>query len=218
MPVFQAAPTTAALGSCACGQPVEMQYQRHATQAEYDTLPDGLKPIDGIALVAVRVCGDCHPAPICQHPDDAPVPCPDCHAQPGAPCTGRNGGPRAVDHPARLAAQPKPETCRHAHREDCTDPRECQCTGDEPAPVRIPRAFVAPTAHEQAAALGFPPAFLPVAARLLADNHIDPRRVRGGLRTGLTQDNRPAILFDYADGDDGHGHEVVETRVVPVEG
>lgn len=218
MPVFQAAPD-AALGLCACGQPAEMQYQRHATQAEYDTLPDGLKPIDGIALVAVRVCGDCLPPPICEHPDATPAPCPDCHAQPGTSCTGRNGGTRAVDHPARLAAQPQPETCTHAHRENCSDPRKCQCTGDDPLPVRIPRAFVPPTVHEQAAALGFPPELLPVAARLLADHGIDPARVRGGFRTGRTQlGNQAAILFDYATGgDDGHGHEIVETRVVPVE-
>lgn len=218
MPVFQAAPD-AALGSCACGQSVEMQYQRHATAQEYDALPDGLKPIDGIALIAVRVCGDCHPGPICEHPDATPVPCPDCGAQPGTPCTGRNGGPRAVDHPARQAAQPQPETCRHAHREDCTDPRECQCSGDDAPPARIPRAFVPPTMQEQADALGFPPAFLPVAAKLLADHHIDPARVRGGFRTGRTQlGNQPAILFDYATGqEDGHGHENVETRVVPVE-
>lgn len=211
-------PSTAPTDLCACGQPAEAQYQRHATQAEYDALPDGLKPIDGIALIAVRCCGDCLPPAICQHPDDTPVPCPDCGAQPGTPCTGSHGGTRAVDHPARQAAQPAPETCRHAHREYCTDPRQCQCSGDEPPPVRIPRTLRAPTVHEQAAALGFPPELLPVAARLLADHHIDPARVRGGFRTGLTQDNRPAILFDYATGDDGHGHELLETRVVPVEG
>ena len=211
-------PSTAPTDLCACGQPAEAQYQRHATAQEYDTLPDGLKPIDGIALVAVRCCGDCLPPPICEHPDTTPAPCPDCHAEPGQPCTGRGGGTRAIDHPARQAAQPQPETCTHAHRENCSDPRECACTGDDPAPSRIPRTFVAPTMHEQAAALGFPPQLLPVAARLLADNHIDVSRVRGGFRTGHTQDNRPAILFDYATGgDDGHGHETLETRVIPVE-
>lgn len=211
-------PTTAPTDLCACGQQVEAQYQRHATQAEYDALPDGLKPIDGIALIAVRCCGDCLPPPICEHPDATPVPCPDCHAQPAQPCTGRNGGPRAVEHPARQAAQPTPDTCTHAHRQDCLDPRQCQCTSDDPTPVRQPRTFLPATVQDQAAALGFPPALLPIAAKLLADHEIDPARVRGGFRSGYTQDNRPAILFDYAtDRDDGHGHEIVETRVVPVE-
>lgn len=216
MPVFQAAPTTAALGSCACGQPAEMQYQRHATQQEYDALPDGLKPIDGYVTVAVRVCGDCHPGPICEHPDAAPAPCPDCHAQPGQSCTKPDGTPRSCEHPERAATQPVPDTCTHAHRETCTDPRECQCSGDDPAPIRISRTLLPATVQDQAAQLGFPPELLPAAARLLADHGIDPARVRGGFRTGLTQDNRPAILFDYATGDDGHGHETVETRVIPV--
>ena len=211
--------TTATADLCACGQQVEAQYQRHATQTEYDALPDGLKPIDGIALIAVRCCGDCLPPPICEHPDDTPVPCPDCGAQPGTQCIGRNGGPRAVEHPARLTAQPAPETCRPAHREDCLDPRECQCSGDDEPPARIPRTLLPPTINEQAAALGFPPELLPAAAQLLADHHIDPTRVRGGFRTGRTQlGDKPAILFDYATGrDDGHGHETVETRVIPVE-
>lgn len=203
----------------ACGHPAEMQYPRHLTETEYAALPDGLKPIDGYAVTSVPVCGDCHPGPICEHPDATPVPCPACHAQPGTPCTKPDGTARACEHPERAATQPAPDTCRHAHRETCTEPRECQCSGDDEPPARIPRTLLPPTINEQAAALGFPPELLPIAARLLAEHHIDPARVRGGFRTGRTQlGNQPAILFDYATGqDDGHGHEIVETRVVPVE-
>lgn len=202
---------------CACGQGVEAQYQRHATQAEYDALPEGLRPIDGVALIAVKTCGDCLPPDPCQHPPAEPVPCPDCGAQPGKPCTGRRGGRRLVDHATRAAAQAAPVTCRHAHRETCTDPRHCQCSSDDPAPVRAPRVILPPTAQDQAAALGLPPAMLPHALQWLTRHGIDPGRVRGGFRTGLTQDNRPAILFDYVIGDDGHGREIVETRAVPIE-
>lgn len=201
---------------CACGHRAEMAYQRHLTETEYAALPDGLKPIDGYAVTSVLVCGDCHPGPICQHPDDTPAPCPTCHAKPGQSCTKPDGTLRACEHPERAATQPQPDTCTHAHRQDCLDPRECQCTGDDPAPVRIPRTFLPATAHEQAAQLGFPPALLPIAAQLLADNRLDLTRVRE-VRSGYTQDNRPALLIDYATGDDGHGHETVETRVIPVE-
>lgn len=212
MPITEARP----LG--ACGHRAEMAYQRHADEDEYNLIPDALKPIDGIALIAVLVCGDCHPGPICEHPDDTPAPCPTCHAQPGQSCTRPDGTPRACDHPERATAQPTPDTCTHAHRQDCTNPRDCQCTADDPTPVRHPRTFLPATIHDQAAQLGFPPELLPIAAQLLADHHIDPARVRGGFRSGYTQDNRPAILFDYATGgDDGHGHETVETRVVPIE-
>ena len=203
---------------CPCGQNVEAQYQRHATQAEYDALPEGLKPIDGVALIAVKTCGDCLPPDPCQHQAAEPVPCPDCQAQPGKPCTGRNGGPRPVPHATRAAAQPAPVTCRHAHRETCSDPRHCQCTGDDEPPRRAPRVILPPTAQDQAAALGLPPDMLPHALQWLTAHGIDPGKVRGGFRTGLTQDNRPAILFDYVIGaDDGHGHELVETRAVPIE-
>lgn len=202
---------------CTCGQPVEAQYQRHATQAEYDAIPQGLKPIDGVALIAVKCCGDCLPPP-CQHPAAEPATCPGCGAKPGQPCTGRNGGPRPVPHSARAAAQPHTETCRHAHRETCTDPGACQCNSDDPSPVRAPRVTLPPTVQAQAAALGFPPAMLPIAAQFLADHDIDPARIRGQVRAGFTQDNRPALLLDYATGvDDGHGHEVVELRIIPVD-
>jgi len=196
---------------------VEAAYQRHATQAEYDALPEGLKPIDGYATIAVKVCGDCLPGPICQHPAAVPVPCPVCKAQPGAQCTKPDGSPRPTEHRERAAAQPAPQTCRHAHREDCTDPRHCQCTGDDPAPVRVPRVIAPPDQLAQFAHLGMPPGMAPHALEWAAAHDIDLSKVRGGFRTGYTQDNRPAILFDYATGDDAHGHETVQLRIEPIE-
>lgn len=208
---------TVAMDACPCGAPVEAAYQRHLTQAEYDALPEGLKPIDGYATIAVRVCGDCHPGPICEHPDTAPVPCPTCNAQPGQSCTKPDGSLRPVEHPQRATAQPVPETCRHAHRETCTDPRHCACTGDDPQPARAPRIIVPPSQQAQLADLGMPPGLLMHAAQWAAEHGIDPGKVRGGFRTGYTQDNRPAILFDYATGTDSHGRETVQLRIEPIE-
>lgn len=205
------------LDACACGAPVEAAYQRHATQAEYDALPEGLRPIDGYAVVAVPVCGDCHPAPICEHGDTGPAPCPTCNAQPGDACTKTGGGQRLFEHPARGQAQPVPETCSHAHRETCTDPRECACTGDDPPPARAPRLIVPPTQQSLLADLGMPPAMLMHAAQWAGQHGIDLARVRGGFRTGRTQTGRPAVLFDYATGTDTHGREQTELRTVPVD-
>jgi hypothetical protein len=212
---------------CACGEPIEPQHQRHLTQAEYDTIPEGLRPIDGYATVAVYTCGDCAPPPFCGHPDDAPVPCPSCGAPDGAHCTKADGSLRVHPHPSRTAAQPPPpETCRHAHREDC-DPRGCRCTGDDPPPARPTRLPAPADAPPDLSGLGFPPEMIPAAAAWLAANGVNPALVRGPkggqFRLGLTQDNRAALLFEYAspgaDGrpvTDGHGHEEIELRTVPI--
>lgn len=210
--------------TCACGAPVEASYQRHLTQHEYDALPDGLKPIDGIATSAVRCCGDCLPEPICQHPPTDPVPCPVCHAAPGQYCTRPNGGRRITEHRQRAAAQPVAETCTHAHRETCTDPRACPCTGQDEPPVRLPRTFVPLGADQQLAGLGFPLARIPDAVEWIARHQVNPALVRGEFRTGFTQDNQPALLFEYAEPGpfgvprlDAHGHEIVNLRIEPVE-
>ena len=206
------------LDACACGAPVEAQYPRHATQRECDALSEALRPIDGTATVAVRVCGDSLPAPICEHPDARPAPCPVCNAQPGAQCVKPDGSPRPAEHRERVAAQPAIEHCRHVHREDCTDPRRCQCTGDDQPPVRAPRLILPPGEQTVLADLGMPPALLMHAAEWAAERGIDLTRVRSQFRPGLTQYNRPAMLFDYAEADDdGHGHEVVRLRVEPIE-
>jgi hypothetical protein len=205
-------------GACACGQPIEAQHQRHLTAEEYDAIPEGLRPIDGYATKSVFTCGDCAPDPFCEHPDAEPVPCPTCRAVPGYACLKADGGPRLRPHPARAAAQPVSETCRHAHREDC-DHRACVCTGDGEQPVRPLRSAIPGGAAPDLSALGFPIEMLPVAMQWLAAHGIDRTLVRGGFRTGFTQSNEPAMLFDYVTApDDGHGHEVVQLRIVPVDG
>lgn len=207
----------APLGVCGCGQPNETSYQRHLTQAEYDALPDGLRPIDGYAVTAVGTCGDCAPAPICQHGAADPAPCPVCHAAPGEACTKPDGSARPVEHRERADAQPQIDTCRHAHREDCTSPAGCQCSGGDQPPARAPRVILPPTQQQTLTDLGIPPAILAHAVELIAQRGIDVSRVRGGFRTGYTQDNKPAILFDYATGTDAHGREQVETRIEPID-
>lgn len=205
------------LDACPCGATVEAAYPRHATRAEYDALPEGLKPIDGYAVTAVRVCGDCLPGPICAHPDPDPAPCPVCHAPPGEQCVKPGGTPRTVEHRERATAHPAPETCAHAHRETCTDPRACACSGDDPPPARAPRIIHPAGPQQQLADLGVPVAMIPTALDWAHRHDVDLTRVRGGFRSGYTQDNRPAFLFDYAQGDDGHGHEVLQPRVEPLD-
>lgn len=212
MPVILDAPRCAG-----CGAPTETSYPRHLTDLEYAAIPPNLRPIDGYAVRPVEVCGDCHPGPICAHPAADPVPCPVCHAQPGASCTKPDGSQRAGDHPARLAAQPVTETCRHAHRPDCTDPATCQCTGDDPAPERIPGVPVEPPEPDLRA--------IPQALDLIDKHQLRPELMRSEVRLGWTQDNRRALLFDYAQPDDTgrpardvNGHEIVTRRVIPVEG
>lgn len=209
---------------CACGQPVEAQHQRHLTVEEYAALPEGLRPIDGYATRAVRTCGDCAPPPFCEHPGPAePEPCPSCGSAPGEACAKADGSPRLYPHPSRNTVAVI-ETCRHAHREDCPGHADgCPCTGDEPAPVRPARSADPADAPPDLSGLGFPPEMIPAAAVWLAQNRIDLRLVRGGFRAGCTQDNRPAVLFDYAEpGADGrpvvdeHGHEEVALRIVPL--
>lgn len=41
-----------------CTGPAVLQWQRDATQAEYDAIPDHFRPRDGIALVPVFGCAD----------------------------------------------------------------------------------------------------------------------------------------------------------------
>lgn len=213
---------TATEDLCACGQTVEAQHQRHLTAEEYAAIPEALRPIDGYATRMVRTCGDCAPPPFCEHPGaNEPAPCPSCGAPPGELCAKADGSVRAHPHPSR-ALTPVIDTCRHAHRADC-DPRDCRCTGDEPQPERPARPTGPQDAPPDLSGLGFPPEMLLGAAAWMAANHIDRALIRGQFRTGLTQDNRPAMLFDYADpGPDGrpvvdeHGHEEVQLRIVPL--
>lgn len=46
-----------------CGSLAEGQYQRHATPEEFAAIPEGLRPIDGVAHRAVFVCAGHGPGP-----------------------------------------------------------------------------------------------------------------------------------------------------------
>lgn len=121
-----------------CAQVATVQTRRHATAAEYDAIPDTLRPRDGYAMVAVFGCDDCADGgvfdPFCVHAPAPAPPCPRCGAQGEQPCTKNNGGARAGWHSVRAGAPI--EVCRHAHRADCEVFTGCQCTGDDPPPVR----------------------------------------------------------------------------------
>lgn len=119
-----------------CGRHATVQHRRHATADEYAAIPQGLRPIDGVAHVAVFTCEDCEPSAICDH-DIPPVPpCAGCGAIGEDPCTKPDGTARATSHRAR-ATPPPAVVCDHAHREDC-DIVGCRCGDDQP-PTREPR-------------------------------------------------------------------------------
>lgn len=120
-----------------CGQPVAAQWQRHATQAEYDAIPEKLKPIDGIATIAVFGCDDHELVIDCDHQPAAPGSCPRCETSGDQPCTRDDGTPLGRRHTGRPALPVV--ACRHVHREDCGGHGNCQCTPDDPAPTRTPR-------------------------------------------------------------------------------
>jgi hypothetical protein len=204
-------------GRCpTCGGPGEMQHQRHLTQAEYELTPEGLRPIDGWATRTVKTCGDHEVPGFCVHAQAEPEPCAICHAAPGQECAKPDGSPRPVPHPGRDLVPPS-QTCSHAHRADCGGHGACVCSEDDAPPARAPRIIGAPTDAERLASAGFPPGVLDAVA-LLGRHGIDPALVRGQFRAGLTQTGEPAILFDYVTApDDGHGHEVVELRVIPID-
>lgn len=119
-----------------CGRHATVQHRRHATAQEYAAIPEGLRPIDGVAHVAVFTCEDCAPPAICEHLAPAASPCAACGAVGDAPCTKPDGTPRPAPHSAR-AVPPPSAACDHAHREDC-DITSCRCGEDQPA-AREPR-------------------------------------------------------------------------------
>lgn len=194
---------------------------RHATQAEYDALPEGLTPIDGIARMLVLGCEDCadNVPPLCLHPQAAPVPCPKCSAAGDDPCLGVHGGPRSSHHHVRVDAQPPDEVCLHAHREDCGVFEGCQCTEADAPPVRQPRIQL-PMDHANGSRSKLPAAMV----QPLVEAHDIPWWTVREYDTRLTQDNQPAIGCEYAEldadgnlADDGHGHEVLKQIVIPLE-
>lgn len=192
------------------------QTQRHATRAEFTALPEGLRPIDGRATVAVFGCEDCAEdafEPFCEHPTPQPAPCATCGANGDAPCTKPNGNPRGGWHHARQAAQPRPEPCRHAHREDCDTFNGCACTGDDQPPER-PKAAASTAFGPDVSGLRVPVA---VAQTVLAQAAVPWGRLKA-VRSMYLQDNRDGIAADLYQYDDAgiqirdiHGHEVVET-------
>ncbi len=203
-----------------CTEVATAQTQRHATQAEYDAIPEGLKPIDGYAVVPVFGCDDCAEGgkftPFCSHAAPDAPPCPKCHASGEDPCMAKNGDPRWTSHTVRI--QPQPEPCRHAHREDCEVFTGCVCASDDQPPVRIGRPADTAGPGPDVSGLTVP---LHIAQMVLAQaGHPWATVVRA--YTLQTQDNRPAIgaeLHVYESGHlqyDAHGHPLVQTVVVPI--
>lgn len=124
-----------------CGALAEMQWRRLATAdeaaAHWSALeaniiasgnPNYVQDRSGPVHVTVHGCGDHALTATCAHTEPQPVPCPDCAAQPGEPCVKPDGTQRPVEHPARIAAQPKPGVCDHAHDADCGGYGNCACT------------------------------------------------------------------------------------------
>jgi hypothetical protein len=136
-----------------CSIPSELQWPRHATAAEatahFDALennilasgnPGYVQDRSGQVQLPVHACGD-HVLPMpCTHAEQPPVPCPVCHAAPGSECVGLDGGPRAVEHRERAAAQPVPESCTHAHDAGCGGYGACQCAATTAKSKKKPKA------------------------------------------------------------------------------
>lgn len=227
-------PATCPTGACAPNRPGHPQCQndgcdaiattraqRHATQAVYDALPEGLRPIDGVAHQRVYACDDCDDdiVTFCRHPMSEPAPCPACHAAGADPCIGKKGGSRPGPHAVRAAAQPPLPRCTHAHREDCGVFTGCVCTGDDPNPVRAPR-IVSHDVPVDTSGLTVSPR---EAALFAIANGIDLTRAVS-VRTMFTQDNRPAFAVDQrlVDGAgntrfDRNGREMTETVIIPLD-
>lgn len=117
-----------------CTGRVVAQWQRHATDAEFAAIPEKIRPIDGVATVAVHGCETHELLPFCRHDGADPAACPTCGAT-DAPCTDDQGAPRHRNHAARPAPAP-PQPCRHHHRADCPGHGGCACTDADEPPAR----------------------------------------------------------------------------------
>lgn len=88
-------------GSCAAH--AEFQYQRHATPEEFAQIPEGLRPIDGVARRAVFVCADHQIDP------DVDTHAAHCEGLGSCPCSPEQTGPDfekyvpPVENPAEQA-------------------------------------------------------------------------------------------------------------------
>jgi hypothetical protein len=207
-----------------CQNVAEFQVPRHATQAEYDALPEERKPIDGLAHQSVFACDDdAHAeatAAFCTHPEPKSPTCPTCNAAVDAPCVKADGTERTVHHAARSKKPGVYDVCLHAHREDCQVFTGCQCTGDDAAPARIPRT-VAPPDHADGSRSKLPAEIV----KTLAEAWDVPWWTVQTYWTGLTQDNLPMVTVEYwqldADGNidhDEHGAEIPLSKVIALDG
>lgn len=209
-------------GPDGCSEIATAQTRRHATQAEYDAIPEALKPRDGYATMPVFGCDDCADDgqfdPFCDHAPVPAPPCPKCAAEGDAPCTKKDRAtPRTKGwHDGRTG--PIIEPCHHAHREECAVFTGCQCTGDDPAPTRTPRAAGTNGPAPDISGLTVP---VHIAQMVLAQAGYSWPTVTRAYSL-QTQDNRPAIGADvhvYESGHlqyDQHGHPLVQNVVVPI--
>jgi hypothetical protein len=193
---------------------------RHATAAEYAALPLAHTPIDGVAHQAVYMCDHCAEdvLPFCEHAPPEPQPCPNCGAADEAPCLRRDGvTPLHFTH----ADRPKPvfDVCRHAHQPDCPVFEDCPCTGGDPAPVRPKHPANLDGNGPDISRLLFDEAYAQI---LLQQHGVHWWQVREAASV-YTQDNIPALRAEVAQLDEGghlvfdvHGHEVIETVVIPI--
>jgi hypothetical protein len=204
-----------------CDEVAVAQTRRHATQAEYDALPEQLVPIDGVAHMIVLACDDHAEAavPFCAHPEPTEVPCPTCKAEGDAPCV-EQGASKVFRHRARWDAQQVEQPCTHAHREDCDVFDGCQCTDDDPDPQRTPRPRgVTDQADGRRSKLPW------VLVKPLVEAHDVPWWTVREYATLQAQDTKSwEIQATYAtldaDGNlvhDEHGHEVTGTLTIPVD-
>lgn len=208
-----------------CDELSTSQIQRHANQDEYNTIPEGLRPIDGIAARPTFAC-DTHGEdinPFCQHPIPDPVPCPTCTATADQPCVTASGATRDNPHQTRIDAQPPPPaTCRHYHRADCEIFTGCVCTQDDPLPDRPARIVPPPPPPGPA------PVLLPIHGQLkqLLESHgVDLDRIirnellpRGdGTSTVLLT---TTMVVRQPNGDlayDEHGYPRTEVNVIELQ-
>jgi len=208
-------------GPDGCNEAASAQTQRHATQAEYDAIPEGLKPLDGYATKPVFGCDDCADdgafEPFCEHTPAPAPPCPTCGAAGDQPCTKKDrAASRAKGwHGGRTA--PVAEPCRHAHREDCEIFTGCQCSSDDQPPARMPRGML-PELGPDISGLTVP---VHIAQVVLAAAGYAWATVLSA-RDMQTQDNRAAIGAEvqvYESGHlqyDNHGHPMMLSVVVPI--
>lgn len=194
---------------------------RHATQAEYDAIPEPWRPIDGIAHIPVLACDEHAEATarFCDHPEQVEAACPTCSASGEDPCLSANGSPRTIRHRARSNAQPIPEPCLHAHRENCGIFDGCQCAGDDPNPVRQPRIVAQPD-HADGSHSKLPWTLV----KPIVEAIDIPWWTVRHYATVEAQDTTPALDVTYAvldqDGnviDDGHGHDTLAAVRISLE-